>query len=206
MKHYWRMSFRSVAAFITLGACVSVLIPATILFWDSNRYTVEPSSNYPGISINTSRYVDSNGIGIRARLWFDDESNWPWLDSFPSDKEAVGGVWAGFPLHCVERRVEYAADPPAQGLRMRPSYMSDELYLDPERYRPYWIGLIADTLFWGAVLWCIRGCYRMTLGTRRLRRGRCPACAYDLEGLESGDPCPECGCLIAKSKAQAAAE
>jgi hypothetical protein len=58
--------------------------------------------------------------------------------------------------------------------------------------RPYWPGIIGNTaLFAGAwaVLLLMPGLLRRRL---RRRRGRCPACGYDLCGL-AGSGCPECG-------------
>ena len=55
---------------------------------------------------------------------------------------------------------------------------------------PYWPGLIANTVVWGAVAWV------MVFGVRRLRailrrrKGLCTACAFPLHQLPR---CPECG-------------
>ncbi len=59
-------------------------------------------------------------------------------------------------------------------------------------YSPVWRGLLADTGFYAA-LWAV-----LLIGfpglrqRRRVRKGRCPACAYDLKG-NLADGCPECG-------------
>jgi hypothetical protein len=55
---------------------------------------------------------------------------------------------------------------------------------------PLWPGFALDTAFYGAIvllLWSAPGVLRRRT---RKRRGRCPACGYDLRGLAR---CPECG-------------
>ena len=63
-------------------------------------------------------------------------------------------------------------------------------------YRPMVVGLVIDTVFWAIVLWPLSLVLRHVLpGTRRkrrIKRGLCPACGYDLSGcVQPG--CPECG-------------
>ena len=55
---------------------------------------------------------------------------------------------------------------------------------------PFWIGLIADSLFW-CICWLIPGVIWRTIRTyRRKRRGLCLVCGYAFEDLGT---CPECG-------------
>ncbi len=57
-------------------------------------------------------------------------------------------------------------------------------------YRPYWPGLLANTLFYGVILWLFwftPGAIKRTL---RRRRGLCPKCAYPVGPSEL---CTECG-------------
>ena len=58
--------------------------------------------------------------------------------------------------------------------------------------RPMPLGLAADTLVFGAAAWALVRGPRWVRSTRRIRRGRCPACGYDLLGRFEGG-CPECG-------------
>jgi len=58
--------------------------------------------------------------------------------------------------------------------------------------RPIWPGFAINTVFYAAILFAL--CFGYVQGRRiiRLRRGRCPKCAYDLRGeMEQG--CSECG-------------
>jgi hypothetical protein len=61
--------------------------------------------------------------------------------------------------------------------------------------RPCWPGMLLNPLAFSLVLWPLLTCpwwVRAMVRFRRLRRGLCPACAYDLAGNTSG-VCPECG-------------
>jgi hypothetical protein len=60
---------------------------------------------------------------------------------------------------------------------------------------PLWPGFALDAAFYGTIvflLWSAPGVVRRRSGRNRKRRGRCPACGYDLRG-SAGGPCPECG-------------
>ncbi len=59
-------------------------------------------------------------------------------------------------------------------------------------YRPIWSGLIINTLIYTVLLWIAVYIVRSIKHDRRLHRGACPYCAYDLQfNYTSG--CPECG-------------
>ena len=62
-------------------------------------------------------------------------------------------------------------------------------------YLPIWRGLVLDILVfmlpWSLLLWGAGLARRR----RRLRRGRCGGCGYDLAGIDRGTACPECGAL-----------
>jgi len=59
--------------------------------------------------------------------------------------------------------------------------------------RPIWIGLAANSIFYAAIscgLWQGTLAIRKTL---RRARGQCVGCSYNLAGLPTSSPCPECG-------------
>lgn len=59
-------------------------------------------------------------------------------------------------------------------------------------FRVLWRGMLANTVFFALVIWLIRRGGRTVLSYRRLKRGSCPSCTYDLaHDYRSG--CPECG-------------
>lgn len=56
--------------------------------------------------------------------------------------------------------------------------------------RPRWLGFMLNTLFYAAVLYIPFVSFAASKRRWRIRRGLCPACAYELAGLTT---CPECG-------------
>jgi hypothetical protein len=58
---------------------------------------------------------------------------------------------------------------------------------------PVWHGLVLNTLLFAGLLWLTLTGLPSARRALRIRRGRCPKCAYDLRGLAPGSPCPECG-------------
>jgi hypothetical protein len=57
---------------------------------------------------------------------------------------------------------------------------------------PAWPGFAFNSLLFAAVLGAPLPAFRWIQRCRRLHRGLCPSCAYDLRALPPG-PCPECG-------------
>ena len=158
----------------------------------------------PSITTQRSVYVEGeliaprySQVGLLYRVWHGVDEDWPWDDEFPEDAEAVSGSWAGFPFPVVQRRVEYPHFDmrtfTGDHVRIPSYWFPVEFHNELGLYRPHWIGLIADALFWGGLLWLMRCVWRTILARRRIRRGRCPRCSYDLSGLNNAECCPECG-------------
>ena len=58
---------------------------------------------------------------------------------------------------------------------------------------PLWPGFAINTAFYALLLFLTWRVPFFVHRTLRRRRGRCPACGYDREGLDAGAACPECG-------------
>lgn len=69
------------------------------------------------------------------------------------------------------------------------SPLSKSVYLP---YRPIWSGLMVNTIFWAMVVATVHSIKRAYRHARRMRKGRCPMCSYEL-GFTFKDGCPECG-------------
>ena len=59
--------------------------------------------------------------------------------------------------------------------------------------RPYWPGFAINTVFYAFILWLLFAGPFVLRRRRRIRRGLCPKCAYDLRGTPGATACPECG-------------
>ena len=57
---------------------------------------------------------------------------------------------------------------------------------------PIWPGFAINTVFYAVVLWLLFAAPFVVRRRRRIRRGLCPKCAYDLRGTHAS-VCPECG-------------
>jgi len=58
---------------------------------------------------------------------------------------------------------------------------------------PIWPGFAIDTVFYAAILWLLFAAPFALRRRRRIKRGLCPKCAYDLRGSKEATACPECG-------------
>jgi hypothetical protein len=59
-------------------------------------------------------------------------------------------------------------------------------------YRPIWTGFVINTLFYALVAVALAWILRCIRHARRMHRGCCPTCAYELHH-DFRDGCPECG-------------
>lgn len=125
----------------------------------------------------------------------------PWWVRLPElgDGRGLSTAAAGIPLVCMasetdRQAISTGSNSGAMSMRYQQCWAwlirkPGLLVVIP--LRPIWPNLLADSAFFGFILaspFVIQSRRR----TRRLRRGLCPRCAYDLQG-EPTRPCPECG-------------
>ena len=69
-------------------------------------------------------------------------------------------------------------------------------------FKPIWPGFVINTVFYAVVLWPLFAGPLVLRRRRRIRRGLCPKCAYDLRGSpEDATACPECGAAATVARA-----
>lgn len=133
----------------------------------------------------------------------------PHLDSYPEwvehteGKPCVGTIAYGFPFRCLKYRMMYS--PPSGRQVERSKYDGRWLCEVPSQrmhcgfpLMPIMPGLLGNTLIYAIVLslpW-MPGVVKRFRGRRRVGRGHCPDCNYDLRG-EFTKPCSECGKVAA---------
>jgi hypothetical protein len=76
--------------------------------------------------------------------------------------------------------------------RWKPESFGDDI--DGFPLRPIWPGFATNTLFCAAILWLLFAAPFALRRHRRIKRGRCPACAYP---VGASHVCTECGKLVA---------
>ena len=59
--------------------------------------------------------------------------------------------------------------------------------------RPLWSGFALNTVFYAFLISLMFAALIGVRRRRRIRRGLCPKCAYDLRGTRGATACPECG-------------
>lgn len=125
------------------------------------------SSDNPNDSVDILGYIERTAFG-----WPLVSMDWTWFYSrhpdFLRDAEESGTLVRGV-------RFQVAGYTPYRGtLPLHPNFP----------------GFIVNTIFWGVLFWVILACLGLLLRRRRVRKGHCPNCNYQLAGLTS---CPECG-------------
>jgi len=72
-----------------------------------------------------------------------------------------------------------------------PSRSAKQMFGHTLPTHPILPGFVTNTVFYAAILWLPFGAFALRR-RRRIERGLCPKCAYDLRG-STGGACPECG-------------
>jgi len=65
---------------------------------------------------------------------------------------------------------------------------------------PIWPGFAINTIFYAGIVWLLSAIAATIKRGRRLRRGLCPLCAYDMRGSIQMGTCPECGWSTAEPR------
>jgi hypothetical protein len=124
-------------------------------------------------------------------------------ESHPFARDVATEVQAGWPSYAF-KGVAFGgkrfADPPGHNA------LHDAIQLSPtcglslrghDRLLPYSMlmpGFAINTIFYAAILWLPFAALGAFRRRRRIKRGLCPKCAYDLRGCES-NMCPECAAI-----------
>jgi hypothetical protein len=102
-------------------------------------------------------------------------------------------------------RIEYFEE---TGCLRLPRTIATKLAVETMPIAPILPGFAINTVFYAAVLWMLFALGRTPFALRkwrRIRRGQCPKCGYDLRGgATDSTTCPECGgSLLQKSRSSA---
>ena len=104
----------------------------------------------------------------------------------PRPADVLWIVRAGFPFDAFEGDLLR----PAYGRTERRFVLEIEERLLP--FRPLWLGLLLNVAIYYAIIEAALFTLLCAIRRRRMRKGLCPACGYDLRGEFDGG-CPECG-------------
>jgi hypothetical protein len=135
---------------------------------------------------------------------------WPRDVTFPRTPYAVFAVDLrayGWPMHALYRVDRYTGWSAGAGTWARDSAVMLPGTTAPDRIATpgpivlpigvRLLGLVANTIFFGAAWWAVlagsRSISRHRRARRLARRGLCLRCGYDLRGTPAGAVCPECG-------------
>lgn len=139
--------------------------------------------------------------GVRASSYY--ERKPAYLPSYDSislrERTFASTVSVGWPMRCMES-VEFVfgsfSREPARFCfevnGLTPPARSEEVgRVSPTR--PYWLGLVANTLFYAYLIALPLLSIRAVRVVRRRRRGACESCGYSRAGIDASAACPECG-------------
>ncbi|MEE8287220.1 MAG: hypothetical protein V3R72_11045 [Gammaproteobacteria bacterium] len=188
--------------FLLLGAVVNVAVTYGVLLRIDPVLTfVSPMKDVDELPWPQAMPIEASHLVVEASPTFGTD-RYEYVDIlYLDEKPIVGSVFAmfyrsGWPLRSFEggcyrdpKGGNFVEDGSVSLHRDWQERFWAVYYLP---WRPSWIGLTINTLFYGVFLWLL---WSAPFAARRLvrrRRGRCVRCGYDLRHAEH-DVCPECG-------------
>lgn len=167
--------------------------PTTDFGWVENKWPVivvthESTTGIRarGISVDKSRASTTreHQISLESPLQPPQDAEW-WV---------IGQTKAGLPFKCVR------GDAMTYGPKLGPLQTASRGFFrfgsgsdgDKYPYQPIWGGLALNTMAYGTAMFCVFALFRRIRVRRRLRKGLCVVCGYDISGIAV---CPECGIL-----------
>ncbi len=114
----------------------------------------------------------------------------------PETRVGINRFRVGLPFPSAECWILEGALTGGPGVRRRHAFEAGSLLGRSGGWlplHPVWLGLVANACFYGVILWSVSVVPGVIKRARRLRRGACVRCGYDLRGSAPGAPCPECG-------------
>ena len=120
------------------------------------------------------------------------------------DRIVVTSFAAGWPLVCMEGRYYLVVRPPNRDrsrldgvVFVTPAYTP----LAKDWPTPWWAlpvrpmlwRFLANSVVFGGAWWLLLAGVGKALRSRRIRRGECLSCGYDMRGIGKETRCPECG-------------
>ena len=179
-----------ICVLLLLGAIVNVAVALTIMSWSGSHVFgfhvtqrlfstaeagqfLEQYAHDDSLPISAPSGVVTNGWNMRSII-----AGGP--VSLPAGDEdyVVAEYSAGFPWWCIRRATHGFP-------RILPMSTSPLGLI--------WPGFAINTVFYAFVLWLLFAAPFALRRWRRIRRGLCPKCAYDLRGSADAAACPECG-------------
>lgn len=200
----------TIAFFLLIGAILSVLVA-----WGCETFSGEsvdvhyeqptapllmPANFDPPADWDVRTWVTFDGFGVGG-VWI---SEMPWMGSSlgmmaGSHNRIRVHQYSGWPLLCLARsdrfdsRHNFPDKQSAWNVGMEPAWsrhMAGRYRGKLLAIRPMPLRFVTNTTFWGFLAWISHRGLRLYRIQRRIRRGLCVRCAYELGSLET---CPECG-------------
>jgi len=162
----------------------NTLSPGAMLFW----WTWEPSftqqDQHRIWSQLQTRYTDVDQ-GQSTSMYSTMKSGWPALSASSSGAVNLSNF---NPDGSFEKQIDNAVGVPILDAA-KASPMSASVWFP---FRPIWTGMLINTAFYAIVFWILLSIKRAYRHARRMHKGKCPICCYEL-GFVFIDGCPECG-------------
>ena len=208
----WFRRLRTLAICLLLGVVLTVAVAwglsLTVQFTSSRSISGRPTFVESNDGVFDYAQESRSG-GVRMREWMrfapdQQEAGNPlvreledWAEEFDAGWPALALGWQadgmseGGNVRSGALRIPEWRSNPIRGFQWTTQTNdtpSERFRLVPTR--PTMPGFALDALFWGSVSWLLFFAPFTLRRALRARRGRCPACGYDMRGL---DACPECG-------------